>query len=732
MKKTLLAITAMVSMCSYAQMPVEGFEDPWVGEPAAPPGWTVVNQDGPGQSWKQGPATPESPPFSGSYAAFINKENVAPGASVPKDWLISPSFTITPNAQLQFNSRLTLPDDQGGIYKVLIGTDPANLSSFTEIYTATELQLNPVQTEYILKQITIPAVYTGQQMHIAFYMEGDDADRWLIDDVGIFNACDAPSNLIASNITPTSVQLGWTENGEATSWEINVVNVSSVPTGVGIVASTNPFTVSTDSNGSPLAPGAYKYYVRSVCGDGGVSVWTGPFYFSTDVTFNNTIYGILRYDANGDNLCDQNDTRLPYMAVSILVDDTDYVVYTNYNGEYSLYGIEDGEHTLSTTPALGPAYPAPVVVTQDIEFTTEVDSISVSHCVPAPQPFADVLVSFNATSSAVPGFEANYNITVRNKGTLPFEDGSVALTFDDSRLDFVSASPYFEAAVSGNTITLNLNDIAANAAIGGNIKFNVKQPPVNTGGELLNFAAVLSEVDGDIDTSDNTSLYAHIITNSFDPNDITVHEGDKIFIDQADDYLTYTIRFQNTGNGNAINIRLENILDEQLDWATFEPVVSSHPNVIKRIDNKLEFYFENIQLPYESADEAGSNGFVTYRILPKPEFDLGDIVYNTAEIYFDFNEAIVTNTAQTEVVVLAGLNTNKIAIAKLYPNPVKDQLHIALQQGELQLVTIHDINGRLCFSANAEIIDTAKLTSGIYFVKVTTDAGSADYKIIKH
>ncbi len=105
---------------------------------------------------------------------------------------------------------------------------------------------------------------------------------------------------------------------------------------------------------------------------------------------------------------------------------------------------------------------------------------------------------------------------------------------------------------------------------------------------------------------------------------------------------------------------------------------------------------------------------------------------NTAEIYFDFNEAIVTNTATTEVVALAGLNDNKIAVAKLYPNPVKDQLFVEVKQGDLQFVTIHDINGRLCLTSNIGVIDTNALTGGIYFVKVTTNAGSANYKIIKH
>jgi hypothetical protein len=124
---------------------------------------------------------------------------------------------------------------------------------------------------------------------------------------------------------------------------------------------------------------------------------------------------------------------------------------------------------------------------------------------------------------------------------------------------------------------------------------------------------------------------------------------------------------------------------------------------------------------------------VTYKVKPKAEYGLGDIVSNQAEIYFDFNPAITTNIATTEVIELtAGLNNNAIAIARLYPNPVKDQLHVEVGQGELKSVAVYDINGRLCLSANANVIDTNVLNSGIYFVKVTTDAGSANYKIIKH
>jgi hypothetical protein len=633
---------------------------------------------------------------------------------------------------VQFFSRLTIEGDQGGIYKVLIGSDPANLSTFTEIYSATELEINPIQTEYAQKFVNIPAMYQGQQLHIAFFMQAENQDRWLIDDVSIITSCNSPSQLTATNITPASVDLGWTENGEATSWEIDVVSATAIPSGVGIVVTANPFNVTTTTNGEPIAPGAYKYYVRAICGDGAKSNWSGPFYFSTDVALNNALHGVVKADTNGDGVCDANDLSVPNAQIAVAIDgEPAYTIYADYNGEYTLYGLPDGEYTIDLQVAETNIFPEIPVVTQEVAFDLEANELTISHCLPEPEPLNDLGVFVSANSNSVPGFDVTYVVTGRNFGTEAVADASITLNFDTARLDYVSANSLYPVTVSGNTITIALGDMPVYAYKGAGLKFHVKEPPLNIGEESLVFTASLSDVENDIDMSNNIAVYNTVITNSFDPNDITVHEGAEILETQANDYLTYTIRFQNTGNGNAVNVKLENTLDELLDWDTFQPLTSSHTNSIKRTDGELEFSFENIQLPYESIDEPASHGYVTYRIKPKAGFGVGDMVSNTAEIYFDFNEAIVTNTATTKVVALAGLNNTSLALAKLYPNPVKDQLIVEVAQGELQLVTIHDVNGRQCLSANAGAIDTNSLTSGIYFVKVTTDAGSANYKIIK-
>ncbi|RDI12010.1 T9SS-dependent choice-of-anchor J family protein [Flavobacterium sp. AG291] len=731
MKKTLLAVMAMVSLCGYAQQPIEGFESPWVSQgpnlPLAPPGWIVINQFGPAVTWVQSPADSEDlPAHTGSYAAYLNKENVAVSDVIPKDWLISPAFEVTENAQIRFYSRLMVNGDQGGIYKVYVGTDPADLTTFTAIYTATEFQINPIQTDYTEKFVTIPSNYAGQQVHIAFVMEGDNADRWLLDDVGIFTACNAPTAIVVENIDLTSAEISWTETGTATQWEIEVVPVNVVPTGWGVVATANPFVV------TGLSSGAYKVYVRAVCEDGGMSAWSGPQMFYTDEAFDNTVTGTVRMDANGDTVCNEEDTLLGSIAVSVSIDGVyAYTAYTDANGEYVLYGFEDGVHTLTLTPSI-PGFPEFPSVEETVEFTDEINEWSISHCLPEQAPFNNLGVNFYTYSNPRPGFNIVYFLTVKNWANSNVDDVAVSLEFDSSKLEFISEGSSFNGVVSGNTIAFTVGDVAAFQQILGNVKFYVKQPPVNIGGEVINFNAELSVVESDIDMTNNTIVYEDVIVNSYDPNDITVHEGAKIYEEQVNDYLTYTIRFQNTGTAEAINIKLENELDELLDWETFQPIASSHGYTVKRTDNLLEFEYKDIFLPDSTSNEPGSHGHITYRIKPKAGFGIGDIVSNTAEIYFDFNEAIVTNTATTEVVEILGLNDNALRIAKLYPNPVKDQLHVEVAQGELMSVNVYDINGRLCFSGNDTIIDTYTLKSGIYFVKVTTDAGSGSYKLIKH
>ena len=63
--------------------------------------------------------------------------------------------------------------------------------------------------------------------------------------------------------------------------------------------------------------------------------------------------------------------------------------------------------------------------------------------------------------------------------------------------------------------------------------------------------------------------------------------------------------------------------------------------------NNIILHFENINLPDSASDLLGSCGFITYKIKIKEYATVGTVITNTAFIYFDFNDAVITNTTKT-------------------------------------------------------------------------------------
>lgn len=91
--------------------------------------------------------------------------------------------------------------------------------------------------------------------------------------------CAAPSNLTA-NSTTTSVDLGWTENGTATSWDIEW-GIKNFVQGTGTTVSgtaNNPYNLT-----GLTANTTYEFYVRADCSMGLYSCWVGPFEWTTQL-----------------------------------------------------------------------------------------------------------------------------------------------------------------------------------------------------------------------------------------------------------------------------------------------------------------------------------------------------------------------------------------------------------------------------------------------------------------
>src|SRR5690606_38127837 len=120
----------------------------------------------------------------------------------------------------------------------------------------------------------------GQNIYIAIQAVSVNEWELYIDDFTIDGnpACPDPSLLTATNLAATSADLGWTENGSATTWDIEWGTAGFTPTGT-------PNIVGTTTNPHNLtglnAQTDYDFYVRSDCAGNGLSGWSGPYIFTT-------------------------------------------------------------------------------------------------------------------------------------------------------------------------------------------------------------------------------------------------------------------------------------------------------------------------------------------------------------------------------------------------------------------------------------------------------------------
>lgn len=309
LKNSLIILMFFISLCCYSQLAEEGFEGTWTpltGNASAggPADWAMRNVSGPLVSWAQGNGSTQQPAFEGSHAAFLNRENVANGTTA-EDWLITKAFPMPENAQLHFFSKLSIGDDQGSQYKIMVSTvigdiaAQTNTANFNQAIAWTELTLNPVQENWTEKIVSLsnltPAIAPGTQVYIAFVMTGDNGDRWNIDNVKVVQQCFDPTNLSAPLVNATSANLSWNDPNGAASWEIEILPGNGSPTGTGIAYNgTLPYTATTTATGTPLqASTDYKYYVRSVCNATSKSNWVGPFFFSTTPCDNHCDYTFI-------------------------------------------------------------------------------------------------------------------------------------------------------------------------------------------------------------------------------------------------------------------------------------------------------------------------------------------------------------------------------------------------------------------------------------------------------
>ena len=264
-------------------------------------------------------------------------------------------------------------------------------------------------------------------------------------------------------------------------------------------------------------------------------------------------------------------------------------------------------------------------------------------------------------------------------------------------------------------------------------------PTVSLGQQLTNSCSI-SIANDDMNISNNTASLTQTIVGSYDPNDKSESHGTNVLFStfSADDYLTYTIRFENTGTANAVNVKVNDVLDNQLDESSVRTLSTSHPFVLKRVNNTLTWNFDGIDLPPTvENDEVTGHGYIVFQVKPKTGFALGDIIPNTADIFFDFNPAIVTNTCTTQFVATLGMNAFDADAFEYYPNPTSDVVIFNLKNtsSTIDAIEVLDVLGKKLISKtvnyNTANVDLSALSKGMYLVKVKAKGQEKTIKIAK-
>jgi uncharacterized repeat protein (TIGR01451 family) len=332
-----------------------------------------------------------------------------------------------------------------------------------------------------------------------------------------------------------------------------------------------------------------------------------------------------------------------------------------------------------------------------------------------------------------PGFTYINRIQYTNNSNQTITSGIITF-IRSTTVSAVSTLPATMATATG--FTYNFTNLLAGETRYIDVTMQVPTIPTVSLGDLVSNLVTASIPPNDAYPANNSASLTQVIVGSYDPNDKTESHGGKILFSSfsANDYLTYKIQFENTGTAEAVNIRVNDVLDAKLNPNTIRMVASSNPYVLDRVGNTLNWKFDGINLPPSVANTNTGKGYVVFQIKPTSGYAVGTIIPNIANIFFDFNPAIVTDPCTTQFVSTLAINDFDVNQLSVYPNPVKNNLTIT-NSIKIDSVNVLSVLGQEVINQKVNAlqaeINTSGLTNGVYFVKVTSDGKDKTVKIVK-
>ncbi len=436
-------------------------------------------------------------------------------------------------------------------------------------------------------------------------------------------------------------------------------------------------------------------------------------------------------DVNGNGTQDTGEINFPLGTFSYQLNNSgNNINVTSPYGEYTIYE-NNPTNSYDVSYSILPEYASYYSVTtpnyQDLMIIAGGGLQTYNFPVTITQPYLDVATYIVPLQQPRPGFMYNEKIVYANLGSQTVASGTITFTKDPNVVITNNTQTGTVANASGfiydyaNLLPFEIRSM--------DVTMQVPTIPSVQLGQLLTNSVSITPLTGDVVPLNNSNSSSQIIIGSYDPNDKMESRGTQILHSSftSEDYLIYTIRFENTGTASAVNVRVEDMLDAKLDENSIRMLDASHEYTLERMGTSLTWYFDNIQLPISVANTTTGKGYITFKIKPKPGYSIGDIIPNTANIYFDFNPAIVTNTFTTEFVAALAVDTFNESNITMYPNPAKNQVTISLDNTNeiISNLNVIDMLGKQVIRLNkvnevTKSIDLSALNSGIYFIEIET------------
>ncbi|MFZ1398078.1 MAG: hypothetical protein WAS33_14335 [Candidatus Promineifilaceae bacterium] len=437
-----------------------------------------------------------------------------------------------------------------------------------------------------------------------------------------------------------------------------------------------------------------------------------------------TVSGDVFLDHDQDCVQDALDELIPYRVLAVLPG-PQYTI-SDADGHYDL-GLSYGNFTINHQDDAGFYQVCPPAQQQPFAINGVTSDVVVDFA-DSSLTQLDVLTSLYSTAIR-PGFQAGYSCYVTNSsGQL---SGLVDVTFTiPAPLTYVSATPV-PASVVGNVLTwTGLPALGAYDQQYLHITVQVPPDPLLIGTFVTATLSATQSI-AESDLVNNSVVLTREITGSYDPNDKRARTSsglsDALYYIGTDEWVEYVIRFQNTGNDTAFTVVVTDTLSEELDMATFQQGVSSHAfSVSLKPDRVIEWRFEGIDLPDSTTNWLASNGFVAFRFRPQLPISPGNQIENIANIYFDFNEPVITEPSVLVAELSTGVGSARIEPMFLRPNPATDRVYVSEPSFATRVRSweVLTSTGGIVLQGNGPIpatgIGIGHMENGAYLLRIST------------